>query len=175
MIQTCLTSKYNRSLVGAPGGTWQPFPGGTVGWLPLWGGGWRVLGGCPGEPWTLFTQKRTQWLWLRPPYGLLLKALNSYLPQPSLVSACPLLPQLLLPPWGLSLIGKILFGALHSAEPRNYPVHRHACNVSRLLTADSNEKSIDCWLEMCPFLEHEVETLVLNTCVSSYMATNPWI
>lgn len=123
------------------------------------GSGRAVLG----ELWALFTQKRTQWLWLRPPCGLLLKPLNSYPSQPSLVSDCLLLTAATPATLGLSLVRKIPFGSLYSAWPRECPAHRCVCSVSRLLTADSNEKSIDSWIETGPLLEH-----VMNMCT-------PWI
>lgn len=104
----------------------------------------EVLRGCPGGALNpVYTEEDpvtvTEASIWPPPQGPTLISASAQ-PGVSLSSATAATPATL----GLSLIGKILFGALHSAEPRECPVHRHACSVSRLLTADSNEKSIDC-------------------------------
>lgn len=158
-FETCLTSKYNRELSGCSRGNMAAIPwrhGGA--WAPLVGRRMEVLGGCPRGPLNPVYTEEDPVTVTEASCGLLLKALHSYMPQPSLVSARSLLTTAPPATLGLSLIGKILFGALHSVEPSECPVHRHACSVSRLLTADSNEKSIDCWIEMCPLLEHLVKS-----------------
>ena len=65
------TGNTSGNLVDAPGGTWQPFPGGTVGCeLPYSEGRKRLWEAVLVMPWPLFTKKRTQCLWQRCSWSL---------------------------------------------------------------------------------------------------------
>ena len=155
-FESHLTSKYNRELSGCSKGNMAAIPWRQGGpWAPLVGRRMEILGGCAGGALNpVYTEENpvtvTEASMWPPPQG----------PRLTSASAQP---------------GVSPFSAYHSysclpgaephwedsvwAESRECPVHRYACSVSRLLTLDSNEKSIDCWIEMCPLLEHVVKYL----------------
>ena len=141
-FETAWHQNTTGSLVGAPGGTWQPFPGGTVGMSSLSGeedgGSARLSWGSP-EPclhrrgpsdcdWGLHVASSSR------PYTHI--CLSPAWCQPVLCS-----PQVLLPPWGWASLGRFCLEPYILQSPGSVLfTDMHAvCPGSSLLTLMRNQ------------------------------------